>query len=48
MKKEGRTPLFLLPLEDVVAAEVHEEGNNTYDNNAEDDVGPHKGTVVLD
>jgi len=35
-------------LEDVVAAEVHEEGYNSYDNDAEDDVYPHEGAVILD
>ena len=37
-----------MPLEDAVAAEVHEEGHNSYDNDAEDDVYPHEGAVVLD
>ena len=38
---------YFCRLEDAVAAEVHEEGHNSYDNDAEDDVYPHEGAVVL-
>ena len=46
-KKRGVRPSFLCS-EDVVATEVHEEGDNTNHDNGEDDVCPHESAVVLD
>jgi hypothetical protein len=45
-KREGCAPLFCL--EDVIATEVHEEGDNTNHDDSEDDVCPHESAVVLD